>query len=144
AWQRDYGPRPAETPVTTSAEPGGVPVAAPTQLAGEVPALPSLDPQAASTPALEMAGTVHPALPMIKVRTDVLSLDIDPKGAQIIGARLLQYPIEKNEPDHPFVLLSNESWGFHIAQSGLRSAQPAPGLDALYQTSQPEWVLAQG
>ena len=141
AWQRDYGPRP--TPAVTTDLPAQNTATDTPVVAGEMPALPNVDAATRSTP-VEMAGTLMPALPTIKVRTDVLSLEIDPKGAQIIGASLLAYPIEKNEPDVPFELLGNAAWGFHVAQTGLRSANPAPDHNALYQSSQPEWKMSEG
>lgn len=56
---------------------------------------------------------------LINVRTDVLHVQIDPKGGDIEYVALPQYPLTLDQPDVPFVLLENNDRRHYIAQSGL-------------------------
>jgi len=58
---------------------------------------------------------------LIFVKTDVLELQINPKGGTIQGAKLLKYPKTKDQPDLLVELLSSNGPDFGLIQSGLRS-----------------------
>ena len=59
---------------------------------------------------------------MIRVTTDVLSLEISTRGGELIRADLLKYPKVKNQPDVPVRLFNASNPGFFVARSGLRAA----------------------
>lgn len=58
---------------------------------------------------------------LIIVKTDVLELQINPKGGTIQGAKLLKYPKTKNQPDLLVELLSSNGPEFGLIQTGLRT-----------------------
>ena len=55
----------------------------------------------------------------IEVNTDVLALEIDPLGGDIVRVALPEYPRHADTPDQPFVLLQNDAGRTYVAQSGL-------------------------
>ena len=101
-------------------------------------------PAAAGLPAAPQPSLT--ASPIITVRTDVLDLEIDLQGGDIRGARLLDYPVRKDDPDNVVQLLSRDPTELHIFRSGLRGAdgQPEPNHRALFESAQSEFRLAGG
>jgi len=83
---------------------------------------------------------------LIRVETDVLSLEIDPKGGVIREADLLNYPVSLEQPDHPVRLLQDSGGFTYIAQSGLVGAKnaPAPDHHARFRVEKPVYRLADG
>jgi len=55
----------------------------------------------------------------IRVSTDVLRVEIDPKGGDIVRLALPEYPRHADTPDQPFVLLEQDASRTYVAQSGL-------------------------
>ncbi len=83
----------------------------------------------------------------ISVKTDVLSLLIDPVGGDVSYAALRAYPRIINQPDDPFVLLEQNTERTYIAQSGLigtHGPDANPGGRPLYTASQNSYSLADG
>jgi YidC/Oxa1 family membrane protein insertase len=137
-WTRDYA-APAPSPAAAAGTPStalsaAIPeasapttAAAPTAVA--VPATPVAD-LGAATPALPATsaapGSAAPAIVgaptgvpgIVRVRTDVLDLDISLVGAELSRADLLVYPLVKGE-DRPVRLLNRDGAGFYVMQSGL-------------------------
>ncbi|MBK7251670.1 MAG: membrane protein insertase YidC [Gammaproteobacteria bacterium] len=147
AWQRDYGVQP-----TTAAHPNGASGVSAPSLGATVPSgVPHVAepkaPAAAATPAVERATVATPAT--LKVRTDVLALEISLQGGELRQADVLRYPKVKNRPEDVVRLLNRDSRDtMFVLQSGL--AGPA-GTDAPYPThlatfSSPEetYTLAPG
>ncbi|WP_348240668.1 YidC/Oxa1 family insertase periplasmic-domain containing protein, partial [Salmonella enterica] len=54
-------------------------------------------PAVSTTPATSAAAKA----PTIRVRTDVLDMEISTRGGELVRADLLQYPKVKNQPDVP-------------------------------------------
>jgi YidC/Oxa1 family membrane protein insertase len=147
AWQQDYGPKP--TPIAETSEP------AETAPPAEPPSadLPELTEQgtSANTPAgtatetgTEPAAATEPAAPRIHVTTDVLDLEISLKGGTIVYAALPKYPVAKDRPDVPVVLLDPGSENFGMIRTGLRSAdpdRPAPDHNAMFTASRTSFAL---
>ena len=75
-------------------------------------------PEAEGVPKTSSATTIH-------VETDVLDVQIDTRGGDIVSAKLLQFAKELDS-DKRFQLLQNESNAVYIAQSGLIGAD---GID---------------
>ena len=173
AWQQDYGApdttrggTEVEAPPLSEAPPNGVP-------SGEMPTsetplsetprsqVPQADmPPAAQapqgSPAPGALGSVPPASPVVahprvRVMTDVLDVDIDTQGGDLVRAELPTYPVSTETPNIPFRLLSTEG-KLHVAQSGLvhdqtpagDQAQRAPSHHAVYQTEQAHYALRPG
>lgn len=144
-WQKDYAPPPVPTVAATpqSAD-GSTPPANET-----LPDLPSSTTDAPSAPSSEAAANSEAAptanAAVIRVQTDVLSMDISTRGGELIRADLLNYPVEKNRPDLPVRLFSSKPPIF-VARSGLRAAdqRAEPTHQAIYQTAANEYTLAAG
>jgi YidC/Oxa1 family membrane protein insertase len=149
-WQKDYNPAPQPTAPTASLSvtEGDLPTTAraPSGQAGETPAedLPAPVPQADSGQESDTAQASPAQRPLIRVRTDVLDVGIDPVGGTVASAALLQYPIEQKRPDEPVVLLEPAGDTLFIAQSGLLSQSDAPNHTSTYRSARSEYSLAEG
>ena len=160
AWQQDYGqagtagtpplaipgaapaasppasgePSPGLTaPAPLAAVPEGVPVAATNVVAATqvAPATDSAQPTAASPKGL------------ISVETDVLRLEISPRGGTLSSVWLKDYPIVPEHPDDKFRLFKPEPPNMFIAQSGLlgSEANALPTHEALFTSAQTSYAL---
>ena len=59
---------------------------------------------------------------IVRIRTDVLELELNTRGATLQRAALLKYPVNKDQPDILVELLSLERGELGLIQSGLNSA----------------------
>ena len=146
-WQIDYNPQVA-TPVqaTSLAEDAsaGLPVAQTNpSTSGEIP-------QASATAAVATAAVVPPSATMnvstdpIVVTTDLLRVEIDPRGGSVISADLLAYPMHQNQAER-VRLLDPSVEHFFVAQTGLVSVgSPAPNHEAMFDTVARTYTLADG
>jgi len=141
-WNQDYGqtviPDEArqEQPATSSLP--DTPTAAANTGSGAQADIPAVgDGQAASALPDAQASTQ-----LIRVRTDVLDIAIDPRGGDIVDLRLPQYPRSQDRPDVPFQLFERSGERTYEAQSGL-IGDKASGRP-LYQSAQPRYVLGEG
>jgi YidC/Oxa1 family membrane protein insertase len=140
AWQKDYAPQAVPAP-TTSTTP-----AAPTATSSaEVPKpVGSAAPAAATTsPTPSAASNAGPSA-RVHVRTDLLDLAIDTRGASLVQADLLQYPVDPKEKDHPVRLLDTAPATFFVAQDGLVSSTVAPDHQAPFTSEKNDYALADG
>ena len=145
AWQRDYGPKPSppvspEQPVS-DAEPRD-----PASPGVDVPQAPQADGVAAaaapSTKA-EVDGTGQGR--KIKVVTDVLAVEIDPRGGTIASVDLRSYPVSNDRPDDPFRLLEDvDPARYFVAQSGLTGARSTPNHHARFEYDTDRYELTEG
>lgn len=143
AWMRDYGPQP-QTP-----EPPAASEETPRRAAPE--ALPELPqpaedepPATADRPAIPGAEAApEPGDRVIHVRTDVLDVDINTRGGTLQQAVLLDYPIEKDQPDELVTLLSRRSENLGLIETGLRSKGEGPEPNHLvsFEAERAEYVL---
>jgi YidC/Oxa1 family membrane protein insertase len=161
-WQKDYGPAtqrsssPVVQPATQSGTQSGTqasdlefpefsPNARTTPVdAGDLPSaeqdLPGSAPQEqVSAPAVMQADKET-----ISVTTDVLDVKIDPVGGTVVSARLLDYPVDHDEPDRKFDMFTPYGDNLFIAQSGLLSHQGAPNHGSEYQSERNDYALARG
>ncbi|WP_085676556.1 MULTISPECIES: membrane protein insertase YidC [unclassified Pseudomonas] len=141
-WNEDYGQAALPTQNTAASTPApalpdGVPAG---NASADVPSA-----NAESSPA-ELA-PVAVSKDLIRVKTDVLDLAIDPVGGDIVQLNLPQYPRRQDHPDIPFQLFDNGGERVYLAQSGLTGAN---GPDArssgrpLYAAEQKSYQLADG
>lgn len=151
AWMKDYG-----TPATTAVAPAATTDAAPVQPAGGLAdALPEVGVPAAgsATPAGEVP-LGEPGMPAaataatVRVVTDVLDVEVSLTGGDIVRADLLEYPLEKDNPDKPVRLFNTDSSdSLYLYQSGLTSGvagRAEPNHKALYDAQAREYRLAGG
>lgn len=78
---------------------------------------------------------------LLRVRTDVLDIQIDRKGGDIVYVALPKYTAKLDTPDQPFVLLQQDDKRVYIAQSGLIGVDSNNGRP-LYQTESNDYSLA--
>lgn len=146
-WQIDYNPQ-VQTPFQTTSD--SVDAGATTAVAdsvatasGEIPEARSTMQEAAadSTPA---SAPINTSTNPIVVTTDLLRVEIDPRGGSVISADLLAYPLKQNEPA-PMRLLDPSAEHFFVAQSGLVSkTSPAPNHETIFETAARSYALADG
>jgi YidC/Oxa1 family membrane protein insertase len=135
----------ATAPAVAAAVPSGleIPDAAAIPSATEIPAV--VNPDAAlGAP----AGANAPA--PLTITTDVLRMQLDLRGGSLVGAELLAYPVNKNEPDIKVKLLDSDPRHYSVAQSGLvavaGTAGAAPSHEAVFRAEdgRSEYRLADG
>lgn len=109
--------------------------------AADVPEAPAPSPAAGATPAAFADGAVAVNTPaLIRVRTDVLDLQIDPHGGDIVYAALPKFLAKLGKPD-AFVLLQQDSKRTYVAQSGLIGVDSNSGRP-LYRSERTDYTLA--
>lgn len=136
-WQLDYA---APRPASTAAE-------APTT-EESLPALPTIaQDSTAPTPASsEPAVATEAAAQVVKVRTDVLDLEIDLLGGDLSRVVLPNYPVAKNQPDVPVQLLNAAPERLYRFHTGLRALDGRPEANhlTLLRAERAEYLLADG
>ena len=137
-WQMDYAPKPLPAAVGQS-----------TQKNGEAITTEDI-PQAVTTEGGQVVSPVVKDVTtkseLIKVVTDVLDVEIDTKGGDILRVVLRNYSISADEPEEKLILMTDESVNYHVAQSGLVSVNKdtAPSHNALYRSDKNIYRLAEG
>jgi len=152
AWQQDNAPPPAATDLSGQATIQSAPGSPDTLTATEgLPSLPEVPSSAAADgesplPADTASLSQVRATQMIRVRTDVLDLEINLAGGDLQSATLPVYPVHKDNPDISVQLLSPDPAGIFVFGSGLRSVDGAaePNHQSLFSADQTEYVLADG
>ena len=142
-WNEDYGQ--AAMPASASATVGGNPAAA-------LPDSPSASnsgddvPTASGESVPQLAAPAAVSDELIRVKTDVLELAIDPKGGDIVQLTLPAYPRRQDRPDVPFQLFDNGGERTYLAQSGLigSNAPDKSSGRALWSSAQRSYELAEG
>ncbi|MDO9624950.1 MAG: membrane protein insertase YidC [Pseudomonas sp.] len=144
-WNQDYGQ--AALPTQTAAVSGTVPglpdttASAKTANGDDIPtAAPAADSGSISVAPVAVSNQ------LIRVKTDVLELAIDPRGGDVVELRLPQYPRRQDHPDVPFQLFDNGSERTYLAQSGLigSNAPDKSSGRALWSSEQQSYELAEG
>jgi YidC/Oxa1 family membrane protein insertase len=136
-WQIEYGPEPAV--VTQTSEKTKVEIAA--------EGIPTADVIAAngqSTPPLVNEAVITGN--RIQIVTDVIDVEIDTKGGDFRRVLLRDYSITAGNPDEKLVLLTDENINYHVAQSGLVSANKgtAPSHNTIYRNEKSVYRLEEG
>jgi YidC/Oxa1 family membrane protein insertase len=146
-WQRDYAPAPI---APAAAAPSSTANGSPAE--DTLPALPSeasspqqQQPAAAPAPTEQPVETAATQSGVIRITTDVLSMDISTRGGELVRADLLKYPLVKNRPDVPVRLLSPTP-PVYVARSGLRAGDnvPQPNHLATFRSEASEYSLKAG
>lgn len=139
AWQTDYG-RQSQRPVATTTD-QRFPASD-----AETPAdLPQVRTTLESVPTHQVESTPDdaPATTSIRVETDVLRLEISPRGGTITSAWLRDYSVTAENPDEEFRLFKPIPPNMFIAQAGLLSDAPdkLPTHEANFQAAASEFIL---
>ncbi|MDO6680843.1 MULTISPECIES: membrane protein insertase YidC [unclassified Oceanobacter] len=139
-WNDDYGqktridaPIQAETPAIPD-----VPSVADVTADAEHPQLEA--PQISST-----GSAPTPSGELIRIKTDVLQVTINPRGGEVTEVLLPEFPASIETKDIPFVLLENNQRRTYVAQSGLIGRD---GIDtnggALFSAAKNDYTLTEG
>jgi YidC/Oxa1 family membrane protein insertase len=140
-WNQDYGQAalPAQTAAVNSTVPS-LPDTASVPSNDDVPS-PVAEAATASAVAPEVISDQ-----LIRVKTDVLDLAIDPRGGDVVQLNLPQYPRRQDRPDVPFQLFDNGNERTYLAQSGLigSNAPDKSSGRALWKSAQQQYQLADG
>jgi YidC/Oxa1 family membrane protein insertase len=140
-WNQDYGqaPLPTQTSAASSTVPGLPEISAATD-GSDVPTANAIGSEASVAPSV-----ISDAL--IRVKTDVLEMAIDPRGGDVVQLMLPQFPRRQDHPDVPFQLFDNGGERLYLAQSGLTGTN---GPDArasgrpLYSSEKTSYELSDG
>jgi len=126
AWQADY----AQAPAAPQPAAGTATEAPAVNSLPELPAPSGTSPaQTSELPALEGApapAAAEPGGAIVRVRTDVLDLEVNLTGATLQRARILKYPVHKDDPDTLVELLSPAGPNRGAIESGLIGADDRP------------------
>ncbi|MDD0844830.1 membrane protein insertase YidC [Pseudomonas sp. Gutcm_11s] len=141
-WNEDYGQ--AAIPATASATVGGKPAAT----LPDTPASNSADdvPTANGEPNPQLAAPAAVSDELVRIKTDVLDVAIDPRGGDIVQLTLPKYPRRQDRPDVPFQLFDNGGERTYLAQSGLigSNAPDKSSGRALWNSDKRSYELADG
>ena len=101
---------------------------------------------AANSEQAQPESTVAVSDQLIRVKTDVLDLAIDPRGGDIVQLTLPAYPRRQGRPEIPFQLFDNGGERLYLAQSGLigSNAPDKSSGRALWSSAQQQYQLADG
>ena len=141
-WNKDYGQPVMPTAQTTTSTPAST--LPDTTAAGQA----SADvPPASTEGAVVPQASVSTNTTLINVKTDVLTLAIDPLGGDVVQLSLPKFPRSLQYKDVPFQLFDNGNERTYLAQSGLTGAN---GPDArstgrpLYSSEANSYSLNEG
>ena len=136
AWMDDYGPA-ARAPATAETAPE-IGVAPAPEGVPQVPA-PTVPTAAAMTAATDTAER-------IAVTTDVLKLEISPRGGTVTSLWLRDYAVSPDAPEDKFRLFKPQPPNLFVAQSGLIGATPdaLPTHETTFTAERSEYVLEDG
>ncbi|MDG1582907.1 membrane protein insertase YidC [Pseudomonas sp. GOM6] len=142
-WNEDYGQ--AALPANATATVGG-------QQTANLPDTPSSSTSASDVPTAsgeatpQLAASAAVSDELIRVKTDVLKLAIDPKGGDIVQLTLPQYPRRQDRPDVSFQLFDNGGERTYLAQSGLigSNAPDKSSGRALWNSDKRSYEMADG
>ena len=143
-WNQDYGQ--AALPTQNAAASHAAPTLPDTLPAGQTGASTDVPSATGETQPTDTA-PVAVSKDLIRVKTDVLNLAIDPVGGDVVQLTLPKYPRRQDHPDIAFQLFDNGSERTYLAQSGLTGTN---GPDArssgrpLYAAEQKSYQLADG
>ena len=154
AWEQDYGPKPEVAIVNPDV----------TKVKEDLPitATPLQAESASQEPVL--SAVVAPVNKIVKIKTDVIALEIDMQGGTVTNLDLLNYPIEKANTvvnslrkligmevpeanSAPVRLFNNDPENIFIAQSGLIAeggSTTAPNHYTIFKSDQDSYALQPG
>ncbi|MCQ4260347.1 membrane protein insertase YidC [Stutzerimonas stutzeri] len=142
-WNQDYGQAalPAETSQEQTAN-AQLPETPTTQTADGVQSdIPAVGGEQPTNTLPDAEATTQ----LIRVRTDVLDVAIDPRGGDIVDLRLPEFPRRQDRPDIPFQLFERSGERTYEAQSGLIGDGPDKSSGRpLYTSGQQQYQLAEG
>lgn len=147
SWQQDYVG--VEQPQATEPAPVQEPEMPSPQTAADDGSVPGVED---APPVSSMSAPAPDATPepeavaderLISVTTDVLQVDISPRGGDIVRLALPGYPKSAKTPDQPFVLMQRGPERTYVAQSGLVGQNGTDSAEGrpVWRVEKSEWTL---
>ena len=124
AWNQDRVRSDAESAPVSGDLPAPASRAAPSET--DLPELPSVSGAQSGEDQVEMPSRLAPPAPVVRVVTDVLELSISKVGGDLVGAVLLDYPVDKKDDAAKVRLLSAMPGAEYTLSTGLRAMDDAP------------------
>ncbi len=152
AWQKDYSPVPVVERPLSNGE-GTILPSVPGSVAdsSKEVAIDSALPEIPNAPAVSESPEIGVPSPVVRrnlihVQTDVLDIQIDPRGGDIVSVKLLGYPFRKDQPDIPVTLLNSDIDELFVFHTGLRSLDGGPEANHLstFTAERDEYILQEG
>lgn len=140
-WMQDYAPRPVP-PAADQAQTEAAPL-----VEDALPELDATDEDSLPEPDRDLpveAGRPGDAADTIRVRTDVLDIEISTRGGSIVRATMLDYPVAKDQPDTLVQLLSPEGPNYGSVRAWLRGTEDGPAtpdFNAVYSAASTNYEL---
>ncbi len=144
-WNQDYGQ--AALPTQTVAASSTTATALPDTVSGNNASNSADVPSANADTSTPTETPVAASKDLIRVKTDVLDIAIDPQGGDIAQLRLPKYPRRQDHPDVPFQLFDNGNERTYLAQSGLTGVDGPDARSAgrpVFSTEKKTYELAPG
>ncbi|MGE6529397.1 membrane protein insertase YidC [Pseudomonas sp. NPDC077382] len=141
-WNQDYGqtaiPDETRQEQSSAAQLPTVPTSsAEVNAQGDIPAV-------STEPSANAVADGQASSQLIRVRTDVLDVAIDPRGGDIVDLRLPEFPRRQDRPDVPFQLFERSGERTYEAQSGLIGDGPDKATGRpLYSSEQQQYQLGE-
>lgn len=138
SWQQDYG-HPVQPQTTQPAK--SIEAAGAVPVAKDVPAVAMPD----TVGAVAGSNQADHEAP-IRIETDLLRVEISPRGGTISAAWLKNYAVVPEDPDTKFQLLKPVQPNMFVVQSGLLgdSTVELPTHEAVFSSARPDYRLADG
>ncbi|HEY0229984.1 MAG TPA: membrane protein insertase YidC [Dokdonella sp.] len=144
-WQQDYDKPAGEILASTPAASTGNSAAPAPRSTADIPSAGAAPSTAAGVTDAPSTTTASTAAAHVVVTTDLLRVEIDPHGGNIVIADLLAYPQQPKDFAHPVRLLDDRAATFFVAQSGLVSSTgAAPDHQANFTAEKNDYTLADG
>jgi YidC/Oxa1 family membrane protein insertase len=154
AWEHDYGQ--GRQPVAQEQAPAATATPAPAADLAQVPegvpdaaaSVAAATPVPAPADTKAVAGSIPAAaspLAPISVETDVLRLEISPRGGTVSSVWLKHYPVDPERPEDKLRLFKPDAPNMFIAQSGLLGTDPqsVPTHEAIFTSPQVSYGLGE-
>jgi YidC/Oxa1 family membrane protein insertase len=140
AWMEDYGPAATPEAVEQPAAPAQAPVDS--DAPDEVPTVAAAPATPTPTPT-PVAAVQQDTADLIKVETDLLTLQISPRGGTVVSAWLNDYSVSPEDPETKFRLLKPNAPNMYIAQSGLLggAAGQLPTHEGIFTSTENSYIL---
>lgn len=145
AWVQDYGTPLATPPAAVDQSVAPAPAPAPATESQGIPDVATTAETPVPAPAPDMPANPAQAgeAKLIRVETDLLILEISPRGGTVASAWLKDYSVSPEDKETKFRLLKPDVPNMFIAQSGLLGGEKEqlPTHEATFESSQQSYAL---
>jgi YidC/Oxa1 family membrane protein insertase len=138
AWQEDYG-----NDVSVQVTDTSIPEPVLDQSLAALPEAPETKTNSNEAPSLSAIDNAEGLKgKIVRVKTDVLDIEINTQGGTVQRAALLNYPVSKDDEKEKVVLLKNEDNRFYLIQGGLLSKGTQVNHKDIFNSDKDNYSLA--